>query len=236
MPVDKEVKSFDEAVADVGDGAVVGVSCWGGALMSPENLIRALHRKGPRNLTIVAQGLGVGEKQTIMGLPWFLDHGILVEKGLVKRIISGFPFYPRAETPVFRDWKAGKLEVENLPHGTLAIRLWAAGAGVGGVYVRTGVGTVIEQGKEKRVIDGEEYILELPLRLDFALIRAFKADRFGNLIYRGVGRATGPVVARAARVTIAEVDDIVQPGEIEPEHVITPGIYVHRVVKVPEGR
>lgn len=232
MAVDKEVGTFEKAIADIRDEAIVGVSCWAGPVTSPQNLIRALASTGRKSLTIVAMGLGLGQKQTALGLPWYIDHGLLVEKGLVSKVISGFPFIPRMETPIFKAWKEGTLQVEALPHGTLAIRLWAAGAGVGGVYVRTGVGTVVEEGKEKRILDSQEYILERPIKLDFALIRAYKADRYGNLTYRGVGRATSPVLAKAAELTIAEVDEIVEPGELDPEHVITPGIYVHRVVQI----
>jgi len=233
MALDKEVKSFDEAVADIFDGATILVSCWAGEIMSPQNLLRALARKGPKDLTIISQGGGLAEGQEIYGIPPVIDHGILVDKGLVRKVISGFPLMPLIETPISREWKAGSLEVENIPHGTLAIRIWAGGAGVGGVYVRTGVGTVIEEGKEKRVIDGEEHILELPIKGNFALIRAFKADRHGNLVYQGVGRATSPIYARASNITIAEVDEIVEPGELDPEHILTPGIYVHRIVQIP---
>ena len=239
MAIDKVMTSFDEAVVDIPDEAVIGISCWGGHVMSPQNLIRAVARKAPKNLTIVCFGLGLGEKEReIMGvvMPWYIDYGILVEKRLVRKVISGFPFVIGLETAVKTQWQDGTLEVENLPHGTLAVRLWAAGAGVGGVYVRTGVETVVEGGKEKRVLDGEEYILELPLRLDFGLVRAYKADRYGNLIYQGVGRACGPTIARAARITIAEVDEVVEPGGLDPEHIITPGIYVHRVVQIPKER
>ena len=231
MAIDKIMQTPDEAVADIFDGATVGTSCWAMEIMSPTNLLRALARKGPKGLTVVSHGLGLGEKFKAPGVPWYVNYGILVERGMVKRLICGYPFHPGLETPASREWKAGKLDVENVPHGTLAARLWAAGAGVGGVYVKTGVGTEVEKGKEKREINGEEYILELPLRLDFAIIRAWKADRYGNLVYRGVGRATSPVYAKAAKVVIAEVDEVVEPGALDPEHIVTPGIYVHRVVK-----
>jgi len=237
MTVDKVLGSFDEAVADIPDGALIGISCWAGKIWSPENTIRALGRKGARDLTIVAFGIGVGEKEReLLGLvmPWYVDYGILVEQHLVRKIISGFPFGIGLDSASKQQWQEGTLEVENLPHGTLAMRLWAAGSGAGGVYVRTGVGTVVEEGKEKRDFDGKEYLLERPLNTDFGFIRAHKADRFGNVVYRGVGRACAPLIAKAARLTIAEVDEVVEPGDLDPEHVTTPGIYVHRVVQVPQ--
>lgn len=234
MPVDKVLSSFDEAVADIFDGAVMALSCFGGAIMSPQNLIRAVARKCPKNLTVVAHAVGHAEGQAVLGLPLYIDHGIWVDKGMVKKLIAGFPFLPGVDTPVKREWKAGRLEVVNLPHGTIQVKLWAAGAGVGGVYVRTGVGTVIEEGKEKKVFDGKEYILEEPFKIDFSIVRAHKADRLGNLIYDGCQRATAAMVARAGNITIAEVDEIVEVGELDPEHIITPGIYVHRVIQSPK--
>ena len=242
MAIDKAVASFDEAVADIYDGATVGVSCWVGEVMTPQNLTLALARKSPRNLVLVSFFGGIGEKvreflSSLYGEEraskvWYIDAAKLIEQGMVRKLISSFPFAPGIDL-VKREWEAGKLEVEQLPHGTLAVRLWAAAAGVGGVYVRTGVGTVVEEGKEKRVFEEKEYILERPLKLDFALIRAYRADEYGNLIYRGVGRAVSALVAKAASITIAEVDEIVKPGELDPEYIITPGIYVHRVVQIP---
>ena len=243
MAVNKVVASFDEAVADIPDGAVIGVSNFAGIVMTPQNLIQAVARKSAKNLTIVTffGGLGVKIREFLSSFlgeekasqRWYIDGAVLVEQGLVRKLISSFPFAPGVET-VKNEWEAGRLLAEELPHGTLAVRLWAAAAGVGGVYVRTGVGTVVEEGKEKRVFDGEEYILERPLELDFALIRAYKADRYGNLIYRGVGRGVSALMAKAASITIAEVDEVVEPGELDPENIITPGIYVHRVVPIPK--
>ena len=243
MAVNKAMASFDEAVADIPDRAVIGVSNFAGIVMTPQNLIQAVARKSPKDLTIVTffGGLGVKIREFLSSVlgeekasqRWYIDAAVLVEQGIVRKLISSFPFAPGVET-VKKEWEAGKLMVEELPHGTLAVRLWAAAAGVGGVYVRTGVGTVVEEGKEKRMFDGEEYILELPLRLDFALIRAHKADKYGNLVYRGVSRGVSAMMAKAAAITIAEVDEVVEPGELDPEHIITPGIYVHRVVQIPK--
>jgi 3-oxoadipate CoA-transferase alpha subunit len=243
VAVNKAIATFDEAVADIPDGAIIGISNFAGIVMTPQNLIQAVARKSPKDLTIVTffGGLGVKIREFLSSLlgeakasqRWYIDGALLVEQGLVRKLISSFPFAPGVET-VKKEWEAGKLMVEELPHGTLAVRLWAAAAGVGGVYVRTGVGTVVEEGKEKRVFDGEEHILERPLQLDFALIRAYKADRYGNLIYRGVGRGVSAMMAKAASTTIAEVDQVVGPGELDPEHIVTPGIYVHRVVQIPK--
>ena len=131
-------------------------------------------------------------------------------------------------------YEAGQIELEQTGHGTLAARIYAGGAGLGGFYSPVGVGTILEEGKEKRVIDGREYLFETPLKADFALIWAYKADKMGNLIYRGTARQFAPLMAKAARVTIAEVYEIVEPGELDPESIITPGIYVHRIVQTPE--
>lgn len=234
MTINKVLKSFEEAVSDISDGAVVALSCFGGPLHAPQNLIRAVAKKGPKNLTVIAHAVGIAEGQTVFGWPLHIDYGIWIEKGMVRKLIAGFPFIPTVETPPKTEWKAGRLEVVNLPHGTLQVKLWAAGAGVGGVYVRTGVGTVIEEGKEKRLFHGEEYLMEEPFKIDFSLVRAYKADRLGNLIYDGDQRATAPMVARAGKITIAEVDEIVEVGELNPEHIITPGIYVHRILAVPK--
>jgi 3-oxoadipate CoA-transferase alpha subunit len=243
VAVNKAMASFDEAVADIPDGALVGISNFAGAVMTPQNLISAVARKAPKNLTIVTffGGLGVKIREFLSSLfgeekaskSWYMDGGVLVEQGIVRKVISSFPFAPGVDC-IKKEWDAGKVMVEEMPHGNLAVRLWAAGAGAGGVYVRTGVGTVVEDGKEKKVFEGEEYILERPLKLDFALIRAHKADKFGNLIYQGVGRGSSALMAKAATVTIAEVDEVVEPGKLDPEHIITPGIYVRRVVQIPK--
>jgi 3-oxoacid CoA-transferase A subunit len=234
MLIDKVLKNFDEAVADISDGATVGLSCFGGPAMSPQNLIRALARKGSKNLTLAVHAICFGEGQATAIWPPYIDHGLLVEKGMVKKLISSFPFWPGLETPISKEWKANRLEVEHIPHGTLQIRLWAGGAGVGGVYIKTGLGTEVETGKEKRMIHGEEYLLEMPIKLDFGLIRAYKADGLGNLIYNGCQRAAATMIARASNTTIAEVDEIVEVGELNPEHIVSPGIYVHRVLQMPK--
>lgn len=238
MAVPKIVNSFDNAVADIFDGATVMFGGAQGPLGRPENLIQALVSQGAKDLTIIANDGGMGVKHAdIFGYPKkIIDQGVLIDNGQVKKVICGF-LAPanRRDVSVVQQMEAGKIEVELVPFGTLALRIWAGGAGVGGVYDPTGVGTIAEEGKEKRVINGKQYILQLPLTADFALIWAYKADKLGNLVYRGTGRQFNPVVARAARTTIVEVEDIVEPGELDPEVIVTPGIFVHRIVKIPRG-
>ncbi len=164
----------------------------------------------------------------------YQDTGILYEKGQVKKFIGSVPALggmpPTA--PIEKAFNEGKVEIEMVPQGTLAERIRAGAGGLGGFYTPTGVGTVVEKGKEKKIINGKEYILELPLTADFALIKAHKADTLGNLVYRGTARCFNPVMAMAAKTTIVEVDKIVPPGELDPEAVVTPHIYVHRIVEV----
>jgi 3-oxoacid CoA-transferase A subunit len=154
---------------------------------------------------------------------------LLVENRQVKKFISTITF---PNTVAEKAILAGEVEIEFVPQGTLAERIRAGGFGIGGFYVRTGVSTLIAEGKEKGIIDGEEYLLEMPLRADYALIKAYKADRFGNLVYRGDTRSFNAVMAPAADITVAEVQDIVEVGELEPEVIVTPGIFVDRIVKI----
>ncbi len=164
--------------------------------------------------------------------PNYDDGGILFQNKQVSKVICAFPGHPRPGTPapLFDQWAAGTLEVEMVPQGTMAERIRAARAGIGAFFIPTGVGTIFEEGKEKRVIDGREHILVYPLKADFALIRAYKADRYGNLVYQGTSRNFNSTMAGAAKVTIAEVDMVVPLGNLDPEVIITPGIYVNRVV------
>jgi len=219
--INKLYPSAQAAIADVFDGASIMI---GGFVTagSPITLIRALREKGARNLTIIANNVGLGDE---------LDT--LCEARQVRKVIASFPFRPSPDNPNFleRLYRAGEVEIEVLPQGTLVERLRAGGAGIGGFYTPVGVGTMVEAGKEKRIIDGREYILELPLKADFAFLKAFKGDRLGNLVYRGASRNFNPVMATAARVTIAEVEHVVEVGELDPDIVITPGIYVHRLIQ-----
>jgi 3-oxoacid CoA-transferase subunit A len=215
--MDKLVASADAAVADVQDGATIMVSGFG-LCGNPENLIAALHRKGVKDLTLVSNNCGT----TDLGL------GVLLQARQIRKIVASYV----GENKEFeRQYLAGELEVDLVPQGTLAERIRAGGAGIGGFYTPTGVGTKVADGKETRVIDGREYLLELPIRADFALVYAWKADNWGNLVYRKTTRNFGPMMCAAARTTIVEAQHVVAPGEIDPDAVHTPGIYVKRVVR-----
>lgn len=234
MPVNKIYPSCDAAVADIPDGATIMIDGFGGAGGMPQNLLLALRRQGAKNLTIIGNTTGLGGTfGTKPGKP-YVDASILVENGQVKKAIASFPVSPSPSRPTAFEklYLAGKVELELVPQGTLAERIRAGGAGIGGFYTPTGVGTIIEKGKEKRVINGTEYLLELPLQADYALLKAHKADKMGNLVYRGTSRNFNAVMATAARLTIVEVDQIVEPGELDPEAIVTAGIFVHRLVKV----
>lgn len=238
MQRDKVYSSFKAAVADIPDGASIMVGGFGGAAGVPQNLIRALRDQGAKNLTIIHNngGFGIGNVGYASAGD-FDDHSILVANRQVKKVLCSYPFPPALDrsTPFKEQYLAKEVEMEIMPQGTLAERIRAGGAGIPAFYTPTGVGTPVEQGKEKRVINGREYILEYALKADYALVRAYKADRLGNLVYRGTARTFNPVMATAARITIAEVDEIVKPGAIDPEHVITPFVYVDRIVKIPKG-
>ncbi len=234
--INKVVGSFDEAVSDVFDGAVILMGGFGPANGTPSFLLRALARQGARNLTLAANTPGYGRapedsKPFRKTPPNYDDGGILIQSGQVKKVICAFPGMnrPGMVSPLFQKWETRELEVEMVPQGTLAERIRAAKAGIGAFYIPTGAGTVIEQSKEKRVIDGREHVLEYPLKADFALVRAHKADRYGNCVYQGTSRNFNPVMAGAAKVTISEVDELVELGSLDPESIVTPGIYVDRI-------
>jgi 3-oxoacid CoA-transferase subunit A len=215
--MNKLVESADAAVKDVPDGATIMVGGFG-LSGNPENLIQALHRKGVRDLTLVSNNCGT----TDLGL------GVLLKARQIRKMIASYV----GENKEFeRQFLSGELEVELVPQGTLAERIRAGGAGIGGFYTATGVGTKVAEGKETRILSGREYLLELPLKADFALVYAWKADTWGNLVYRKTARNFHPMMATAARITIAEAETIVAPGELDPDHVHTPGIYVKRLVK-----
>ncbi len=215
--MDKLVESADAAVADIPDGATVLVGGFG-LCGNPENLIAALHRKGVKGLTVVSNNCGT----TDLGL------GPLLKARQIRRIVASYV----GENKEFeRQYLAGDLEVELVPQGTLAERLRAGGAGIGGFYTRTGVGTQVAEGKETRVMDGQTWLLERPLRGDFALVHAWRADRHGNLVFRKTARNFNPQVATAAAVTICEAEQVVEPGAIDPDQVHLPGIYVKRLVQ-----
>jgi len=215
--------SADEAVAGVEDGSTVLVGGFGMAGM-PVELIDALIRQGARDLTVVSNNAGNG------------DSGLaaLLAEGRVRKVVCSFP--RQSDSWVFDGlYRAGRIELEVVPQGTLAERLRAAGAGIGAFFCPTGAGTTLAEGKETRVIDGRAHVLEYPIHGDVALVKAYVADRTGNLVYRKTARNFGPVMATAARTTVVEVQRVVEPGEIDPEVVVTPGIFVDRVVAVPSA-
>ncbi len=220
--IDKRVTSVADAVAGIGDGAVVLVSGFGEA-GNPTELIHALIDHGAKELTVVNNNAGNGH----IGL------AALLETRRVRKVICSYPRSSHSE--VFQSlYAAGAIELETIPQGTLAERLRAAGAGIGGFYTPTTVGTPLADGKESRVIEGREYVLETPIRADFALVKAECADRWGNLTYRLAARNFGPVMCMAADVTIVQVRRFAELGAIDPETVVTPGIFVDRVVEVPD--
>ena len=225
--INKIVESFDEAVADIPDGAVIAVECWGYPA-TPHNLIAALKRKGTKDLTIITH--------TFIPMVFSEEYAALPAVLLpqMKKLISPIVGIMRLGAGGFvREYVEKGMEVEIMGHGTLAARLYAGAAGLGGIYDPIGVGTILEEGKEKRVIKGKEYLFQEPLKPDYAFIAGHKADKLGNLVYRGNYRSDQPVMAMAAKVTITEVEQIVEVGEIDPEHVITPGIFVDRIVLIP---
>ncbi|MEE9400617.1 MAG: CoA transferase subunit A [Dehalococcoidia bacterium] len=229
--LNKVVETFDQAVADVPDGALIMIGNFAGPGGTPFYLIQALCRQGAKDLTIVANTAG-GIGLTLD----FDDHRILFENGQVKKVIASFPFStsPSRPSPAEKQILAAEVELEILPQGTLAERIRAGGAGIPAFYTPTGVGTVVGDGKEVRDFDGRPCLLERALKADYAFVRAHKADPMGNLVYRGTQRQFNPIMATAARITIAEVDEIVETGELHPEVIVTPGIFVNRIVKVTE--
>jgi 3-oxoadipate CoA-transferase alpha subunit len=235
MPINKIVAGFDEAVADIPDGATIMIGGFGTVASTPTCLLEALARKGVKNITTVSNTTGFGsDVWKLLGYKFSEDMDVLVRNGLVKKAIVAAPVSTIYQNTFEKLLRAGKVEVDMVPQGTLAERIRAAKAGLGGVYVPTGVGTIVEKGKEKKVINGKTYLLELPIRADFALIKAHKGDRWGNLTYRRTSRTFNAVMAGAAKVTIAEVDEIVELGELDPEAIVTPSAYVDRVIVRPK--
>jgi len=215
--MNKVLASADDAVGLIPDGATIMMGGFGLCGL-PENLIRALNARGTKDLTVISNNAGVDD----------FGIGILLRARQVRRMIATYV----GENKEFeRQFLNGELDVELVPQGTFAERIRAGGAGVGGFFTPTGYGTMIAEGKETRVIEGAHHVLEAPLHADFAFVRAHRGDATGNLTYRRTARNFNPVMATAARITIAEVDELVRPGEIDPDHVVTPGIYVRHILK-----
>lgn len=259
----KVVKTFREAVADIPDGSTIMMHSFSGPGGIAQNLIQALRDQGAKDLTIIGCNLGqlsgVGllryheaSKGEIYGLAKKLESsdlsaynlgqsyatpGMLFENGQVKKAITCWAgtSIVGVESHLERCYREGRVEVEIVPQGTLAERIRAGGAGIGGFYCPVGLDTPYETGKERRTIEGRDYILEFPLKAEFGFVRAYKADTFGNLIYRGSSRSFNPLIAMASKITIAEVDEIVEPGNLDPETIVTPGMCVSRIVLINKG-
>jgi 3-oxoacid CoA-transferase subunit A len=213
--VNKVVSNADEAVKDIFEGAVV-MSGGFGLCGNPENLIAAIHRKGVKGLTLISNNCGTTE----------LGLGVLLKSKQARKMIASYV----GENKEFeRQYLSGELEVELNPQGTLAERIRCAGAGLGGFFTPTGAGTKIAEGKESRIINGREMIFETPLYADFAIVRAWKGDTWGNLVFRKTARNFSPMMCTAAKVTIAEVEHLVAPGELDPDTVHVPSVYVKRI-------
>ena len=215
--VNKVLTSAAEAVARIPDGATIMMGGFG-LCGIPETLIDALRARGTRGLTVISNNAGVDD----------FGIGVLLRARQVRKMISTYV----GENKEFeRQFLTGELEVELVPQGTFAERIRAGGAGIAGFLTPTGYGTLVAEGKETRVIDGKPYVLEAPLKADFAFVKAWKGDRMGNLVYRKTARNFNPVMATAAAVTVAEVEHLVEPGELDPDHVVTPGIFVRYILE-----
>jgi 3-oxoacid CoA-transferase subunit A len=219
--LNKVYPDADSALADIPDGATIMFGGFASA-GSPSNLILALKRRGTRGITGIANNIGLGDK---------LDE--LCEGKQLHKMVASFAIRATgARHSLFEEqWRRGEVELELVPQGTLAERIRAAGAGIPGFYTPTGVGTVIAEGKELKEFDGHLYLLERALPADYALIKAKTADQFGNLTYHGTGRNFNAVMATAAQTVVVEVEEVVEPGQLEPESVVTPGVYVDRIVR-----
>ena len=219
--------TFDQAVADVPDGITFMSPGFGGVGV-PRNLLEALHRQGAKNLTGISNNAGTMDEK--------VDVGTLIGAGRVKKMVCAFtaPTHPSQITPFVKMYNDDEIDAEVVPQGTLAERIRAAASGIGAFYTPASVGTELAEGKEHREISGRTYVLEYPLHANYALIRAWKADSFGNLQFRLTQRNFNPIMAMAAGITIVEVEsDIVEPGELDPDQIHVPGVYVDRLVKIP---
>jgi 3-oxoacid CoA-transferase A subunit len=225
MPIDKRV-DFAGALEGVEDGATVFISGFGGAGF-PNRLIRALRERGPKGLTLVVNSATHR---------YSLTHE-LIEADLVRKVIcTAARGHSKDPSPFETRWMAGKIELEMVPQGTFTERIRAGGAGIPAFFTRTGAGTDIAKGKEEREFDGERYIMERGIVADLSIVHAWKGDTEGNLVYRKTARNFNPMMATAGKMTIAEVENLVQPGEINPDHIITPGVFVKRMIHVPDAK
>ena len=215
--MNKVLESAEDAVSRIPDGSTIMMGGFG-LCGIPETLIAALHARGTAGLTVISNNAGIDD----------FGIGVLLKSRQVRKMISTYV----GENKEFeRQFLTGELDVELVPQGTFAERIRAGGAGLGGFFTPTGYGTLVAEGKETRTIDGTAYVLEKPLRADFAFVKAWIGDRTGNLVYRRTARNFNPVMATAATVTIAEVEQLLEPGEIDPDHVVTPGIFVKYILQ-----
>ena len=217
--INKIVETMRDAVADLHDGASIMISGFGEAGV-PHELIEAVIAHGATDLTIISNNAGSGES----------GIAALIKEGRIRKVICSYPRMA-ASHHFERSYRAGELELELVPQGNLAARIEAAGAGLGAVFTPTGYGTLLAEGKETREINGRHYVLEYPIHADFALVKARAGDRWGNLVYRKVARNFGPIMPMAAKTTIVQVSEVVELGALDPEVIITPGIFVNRVVQ-----
>jgi 3-oxoacid CoA-transferase subunit A len=217
--MNKVVTGAAEAVAVIPDGATIMMGGFG-LCGIPEHLIAALRERGTRDLTIISNNAGVDD----------FGIGVLLQTRQVRKMIST---YVGENREFERQCMTGELELELVPQGTFAERIRAGGAGIGGFFTPTGYGTVVAEGKETRVIDGRPYVLEMPLTADFAFVKAYRGDTLGNLTYRKTARNFNPMMATAAQVTIVEVEELVQPGALDPDEIVTPGIFVQKILQGP---
>src|SRR5512132_1420389 len=219
--MNKVVASAEEAIRDVFDGATIMVGGFGLCGM-PENLIRALARKGVKNLTTISNNAGVDG----------FGMGLLLAAGQIRKHIGTYVGENKLlEEKILK----GEIELELVPQGTFSERIRAGGAGIPAFFTPTGVGTVVAERKETREFDGRTYVMEHALKADFALVKAWKGDKWGNLVYRKTARNFNPMMASAGKITIAEVEELVEPGELDADHIITPGIFVKRIIHVPNA-
>ena len=236
--MNKIIDSFADAVFDIPDGAVLMIDGFAGPGGTPQNLIKALRDHGAKDLTVISNTAGLASVVGFGTLPGHtpVDIGILVDNGQIKKVIASFPVSPSPSRPTSfeKAYKEGKVDLELVPQGTLAERIRAGGAGIPAFYTPTSVGTNVAEGKESRVFDGREYVLETALKSDFTLIRAHQADRLGNLTYRGTSKNFNGVMVTAGNVVIAEVDEVLKVGEIQANVVDTPGLFIDRIVKIQE--
>jgi 3-oxoacid CoA-transferase subunit A len=233
-PTNKVYTSAVEALSDVPEGSIINVDGFAGPGGMAHYLMVGLRDVGVKGLQLISNTAGIA-RMSAFGAPNIIDHSILVENNQVVKATASYPVSPSASRPsAFEEaYNRGETELEVVPQGTLAERLRSGGAGVAAFYTPTGAGTLLGEGKEARTIDGKDYILETGLQADFCIIRGYKADTLGNVVYKGTSRNFNPVMATTAKITVVEVDEIVEPGQLGPEEIVTPGLFIDRIVVRP---